>query len=206
MRTQLTSESPPPNSTEPFGLFIDAVHEFRARYANDVSALAQAVAGRLAILVAQPGWLKPEHRQPADAGFRRHLLYVAPDGGFSVQSIVWKPGQRTGPHDHVAWCVVGVYQGIEQETMYRLYQDEDGQFLVPGDRHVVRPGHAVALVPPDEDIHDVENIGDDLAVSIHVYGDDVTRHGGSSVNRWFHDVPTRAEPGGAVPARWRRLE
>ena len=38
-----------------------------------------------------------------------HLLHAEP--GFSVKALVWRPGQLTPIHDHVAWCAFGVLAG-----------------------------------------------------------------------------------------------
>lgn len=38
---------------------------------------------------------------------------------FSVVALVWRSGQQTTVHDHLAWCVVTVLCGTEQETVYR---------------------------------------------------------------------------------------
>lgn len=61
------------------------------------------------------------------------------------------------------------------------------------------------LVPPDEDIHRVENSGDTLAISIHVYGADISVLG-SSINEQFADdlVRERTTRVGAEPVSWRQ--
>ena len=46
------------------------------------------------------------------------VLHVAPDGVFSVVAVVWQPGQTIPIHDHGSWCVVGVYEGEEEEISY----------------------------------------------------------------------------------------
>lgn len=68
----------------------------------------QAIGLRLAALLAQEGWLAPEHRVPDRHGYRQNLLFVSPDRQLSIVALVWLPGQRTPIHDHVSWCVVGV--------------------------------------------------------------------------------------------------
>ena len=80
-------------------------------------------------------------------------------------ALVWKPGQATPIHDHRCWCVVGVWRGLERETTYNLHSDNGTPYLLQ--RHVVetRPGDVSVLVPPDEDIHRVENGGTELAIS-----------------------------------------
>jgi predicted metal-dependent enzyme (double-stranded beta helix superfamily) len=59
------------------------------------------------------------------------------------------------------------------------------------------------LVPPDEDIHRVENSGTSLAISVHLYGADISVLG-SSINHQFADelVRDRATPN-AAPLSWR---
>jgi predicted metal-dependent enzyme (double-stranded beta helix superfamily) len=67
-----------------------------------------------------------------------------------------------------------------------------------------RPGDVSVLVPPDEDIHRVENGGKELAISVHVYGDDISVLG-SSINEQFSEdlIRTRSWSQGTVPVSWR---
>jgi predicted metal-dependent enzyme (double-stranded beta helix superfamily) len=51
---------------------------------------------------------------------------------------------------------------------------------------VNEPGDVSGFAPPG-DIHRVRNVGDETAISIHVYGTDVSRIG-SSVRRYY-DLP-----------------
>ena len=78
------------------------------------------------------------------------------DGAYSLVAAVWRPGQRTAVHDHIAWCVVGVHRGEEHEIRYRLVDDhlvEDG--------HTVGPCGEVTVLTPPGDIHAVVNDGTD---------------------------------------------
>jgi predicted metal-dependent enzyme (double-stranded beta helix superfamily) len=147
----------------------------------------RAIALRLRGLLAQDGWLAPEHQLPGEDNYRQHLLHVSDCRGLSVVALVWRPGQRTPIHDHVSWCVVGVYRGIERETHYRLAGDR----LVQTESIEAQPGDVEALIPPAENIHVVEAAGDELTISIHVYGADIERLG-SSVYRRFDDLPVAA--------------
>jgi 3-mercaptopropionate dioxygenase len=147
-----------------------------------------AIADRLSALLAHDGWLPPEHQVPGIDSYRQHLLYVSPSRRMSVVALVWLPGQHTAIHDHVSWCVVGVYRGLEREIRYRLVEAGGRSHLEPVGSVVARPGHVEALVPPAEDIHAVTAAGDELAVSIHVYGADIELLG-SSIHRRFDDVP-----------------
>src|SRR3954447_19048234 len=90
-----------------------------ATFVRDADRLADdphAVAERLRRLLTEDGWLAPEHRLASRKGYRQHLLHVSESRRLSVVALVWLPGQRTPIHDHVSWCVVGVYRGRERET------------------------------------------------------------------------------------------
>ena len=73
---------------------------------------------------------------PLRARYQQHLLHSASDESFSMVSLVWKPAQRTPIHDHLAWCVVGVYQDGELETRYQLIDNEEQQWLEPTGSYV----------------------------------------------------------------------
>jgi predicted metal-dependent enzyme (double-stranded beta helix superfamily) len=119
--------------------------------------------------------------------YRCHILHAEPDGSFSVTALVWRPGQVTPIHDHVTWCVFGVVQGVEYEELYAV--SEDGSYLREVGRGQSGPGEVSGFAPPG-DIHRVRNCGDDIALSLHVYGADITRLG-SSVRRTY-DLPVSA--------------
>jgi predicted metal-dependent enzyme (double-stranded beta helix superfamily) len=126
--------------------------------------------------------LGAEQRVGDPSRYRQHLLHVADDGAFSLVGLVWLPGQATPIHDHLSWCVVGVHQGAEYETRYRL----DGDRLVTDGTAIAYVGDVAGLLPPG-DIHRVENHGSELAISLHVYGADL-RATGSSIRRRY-DLP-----------------
>jgi 3-mercaptopropionate dioxygenase len=115
-------------------------------------------------------------RRGDPSGYQSHLLYAEPDGTFSVSAMVWLPGQQTPVHDHVAWCVTAVLQGREHEEIFAL--DSEGQALRRTARNVNPPGSVSAFAPPG-DIHRVRNTGSTVAISMHVYGADISRLGNS---------------------------
>jgi predicted metal-dependent enzyme (double-stranded beta helix superfamily) len=166
------------------------MHPAFADFVRDVEATIddpEAIARRLQPLLAQDGWLAPEHQAPGTDRYRQHLLHVSPCRRLSVVALVWRPGQATPIHDHVSWCVVGVYRGLERETRYRVV---DGR-LERTATIDAEPGHVEALIPPAENIHLVEAGGDELTISIHVYGADIERLG-SSVYRLYDDLAPAA--------------
>ncbi len=159
-------------------------------FAADVDGLADRpheIGERLAGLLAQDGWLAPEHREPDPNAYRQHLLHVSADRRVSIVALVWLPGQRTPIHDHVSWCVVGVYEGRERELRYRAV---GGRLEEAGSIDAL-PGHVEVIVPSSEaDIHAVAAVGTEPTISIHVYGADIERRG-TSIYRRFDDWPVR---------------
>ncbi|MGZ6804634.1 MAG: hypothetical protein ACXVFU_16440 [Nocardioidaceae bacterium] len=144
---------------------------------------ASAVGELLVPVLATPGLLTDEQRRGDPERYTQHVLHVEPDGSFSVVALVWLPGQSTAIHDHVCWCTVGVYEGRESETRYRLAGTRGRRRLVESSRVVNRPGEISAVAPPG-DIHRVANAGTSTAVSLHVYGADV-RALGTSIRRTY---------------------
>ncbi|MBO1413728.1 cysteine dioxygenase family protein [Streptomyces sp. FH025] len=134
--------------------------------------------------------LTPAQREGDPRRYRQHVLHAEEDGGFSVVSLVWLPGQRTPIHDHVSWCVAGVHQGQESETRYRLVSEGRGSRLVETE-HVAGPAGTVAAFAPPGDIHLVRNGCGGTAISIHVYGADVSRLG-TSIRRVYR-LPAEQE-------------
>ena len=146
-----------------------------ARHA-DWGETAQLVADQLRLHLPSPDVLTAEQRLGSPEAYRAHTLYVEPDGSFSIVALVWRPGQITRIHDHVTWCAFGVVQGVEHEELF----DADGTMLGRSENHV---GDVSGFAPPG-DIHRVRNTADETALSIHVYGTDVTRVG-SSARRYY---------------------
>jgi len=149
---------------------------------------ADSVVAALRANLPDPAAILPVSLRRGDpAGYQSHLLYAEPDGSFSVSAMVWMPGQQTMIHDHVAWCVTGVLQGREYEEVFALA--DGGRALRLADRNV-NPAGAVSGFAPPGDIHRVRNTGDTVAISMHVYGADISRLG-NSIRREY-TLPVRA--------------
>lgn len=141
------------------------------RGASHPQALLDGVTGCLREVILERDLLTAAQKEPDPARYRQHVLHVAEDGLYSIVSLVWLPTQETPVHDHVSWCVVGVHQGVERETNYRC---DGGDCLTELGGGFNPAGTVVGLLPP-ADIHKVANGGDDLAISLHVYGADLSR-------------------------------
>jgi predicted metal-dependent enzyme (double-stranded beta helix superfamily) len=174
-----------PAGTCPEGL----VRAIRAevRLAHGWQKTADRVARALSVNLPDPADLLPaELRRGDPACYQSHLLYSEPDGSFSVSAMVWLPGQQTVIHDHVAWCVTGVLQGREDEEIFALA--DEARALRVAARNVNPAGSVSGLAPPG-DIHRVRNTGDTVAISMHIYGADISLLG-NSIRREY-TLPTR---------------
>src|SRR5215213_1425933 len=127
----LTETAPKSACTEQLGELIAAVRAI-VRAGGAQSEVGHRVAALLQPSLRTADFLLPEQMAPAADGYRQHILHVEPDGSYSIVSLVWLPGQATPIHDHVSWCVVGVHQGEEHETIYQLSGEDEEACLVAG--------------------------------------------------------------------------
>lgn len=149
------------------------------------------VAEQLRLHLPKPDLLTPEQRSGNPDHYEQNVVHVADDGSFSIVALVWLPGQATPIHDHVSWCVVGVAEGTESEVRYRLCSEcRDPHLVVAGG--VKNPTGSVCGFAPPGDIHHVRNAGTDTAVSMHVYGADISKLG-TSIRRRY-DTPVHPCP------------
>jgi 3-mercaptopropionate dioxygenase len=177
------------NTERRLGDLVSAVRA-ATRLRGDWAKTARLVADQLRLHLPGPEILTAEQRYGDPLGYRCHLLHAEPDGSFSVVALVWRPGQATPVHDHVSWCVTGVIEGSEHEQRYELRKDG---WLVQVGTSDTAAGEVVGLAPPG-DIHRVSNIRPQVAISLHIYGTDVSRLA-SSVRR-IYDQPIAADQRG----------
>jgi predicted metal-dependent enzyme (double-stranded beta helix superfamily) len=94
----------------------------------------------------------------------------------TIFSLVIPPNSITPVHDHLSWGLVGLYQGKQEETVYRrLDKGETEGFadLEIVGLHQVNRGEIYHLLPPDGDIHSVKaTTVFSPSISIHVMGND----------------------------------
>jgi predicted metal-dependent enzyme (double-stranded beta helix superfamily) len=185
--------------TTALGTFVTSMDEVVAAV-EDPHVVAARAADLLAPALEDDALLAAAHQEPFDDRYRQHVVRVHPEGRYSIVALVWRPGHATPVHDHRCWCVVGVWRGVERETTYDLQSADGREWLAVRETTICRPGDVSALVPPDEDIHLVENAGDQLAISVHVYGANIAVLG-SSINETF-ELPV-LERAPARPIAWR---
>ena len=177
-----------PPATDEYVLDTPTVRSFiadvRAAIARSASAEAacDAIRPRFAALLADPDWLAPEY--PRDAaqsgmggGIGQWLLFRAADRSLTLFSLVVPAGAQTPVHDHLAWGLVGLYRGTQDEEIYAPASNGGGLEL--RERRALAPGDFYALLPPRDDIHRVRTTSPETSVSIHLLTNDtgcVWRH------------------------------
>jgi predicted metal-dependent enzyme (double-stranded beta helix superfamily) len=116
--------------------------------------------------LAQPAWLRPEHRVGDRMSYMRHVLYVDPQDQFVITAITWLPGQVSPVHGHQVWCAFGVAEGELTEESFR----ESYGKLIPLKTGTLKAGEIAERDIYCKAIHRVSNRGAGTIVSLHVYG------------------------------------
>ena len=132
-----------------------------------------AIRGPFAELLADPAWLPREYQEPAPesgmgGGIGQWLLFRADDRSLSLFSLVVPPDAQTPIHDHLAWGLVGLYRGSQDEE---IYARRDGRLELV-ERRALAPGDFYVLIPPRDDIHRVRTTSAETSVSIHLLTND----------------------------------
>jgi predicted metal-dependent enzyme (double-stranded beta helix superfamily) len=156
--------------------FIAAVRGHIAG-AGSPEAACEAIRPAFAALLDDSEWL-PARYQEGDpesgmgGGIGQWLLFRAGDRSLTLFALVVPPGSETPVHDHLAWGLVGLYRGTQDEDVYA----ED---LTLSESRALAPGDFYALLPPRDDIHCVRTTSPETSVSIHLLTNDtgcVWRH------------------------------
>ena len=159
--------------------FIARVRESIAVGATPHEACA-LIEPTFAGLLADQTWLPDEFavanpKSGMGGGIGQWLLFRAGDGSLSLFSLVVPPGEQTPIHDHLAWGLIGLYRGEQEEDVFAA--DEHGIALDRTQR--VIPGGLYSLFPPRDDVHRVRTVSDEPSISIHLLTNDtgcVVRH------------------------------
>ena len=148
--------------------------------ASTPEAACEAIRPGFAELLADDGWLPSEYQAPVPesgmgGGIGQWLLYRAGDGSLSMFSLVVPSGSATPVHDHLAWGLVGLYRGTQEEE---IYAERNGS-VASVEVRSLEPGSFYVLIPPHDDIHRVRTTSAEASVSIHLLTNDtgcVWRH------------------------------
>lgn len=159
--------------------FVSEVHAVLESTESHADA-CEAVRPAFARLLADPDWLPDAYQLPVaesgmGGGIAPWLLYRAGDGSLSLFSLVVPAGSETPIHDHLAWGLVGLYRGTQDEE---VYAPRNGSLELVAKRALVA-GDFYVLIPPTDDIHCVRTTSPEASVSIHLLTNDtgcVWRH------------------------------
>jgi predicted metal-dependent enzyme (double-stranded beta helix superfamily) len=155
-------------------LIADVTRELRD--AADGDARCERVTPHLRRWMDGGGELPERYTQPCDGRACGHLLYTDPEGAFFVISVVFPQGTSSGVHYHGAWGVIGILQGVDEETKYaREGAPDDVRVGQPCELRTVDKIYSPAgtityLRPPHEGFHRVRAAGDAPGVSLHILG------------------------------------
>ena len=102
--------------------FVASVREAIAGAGSPAEAI-ELIRPAFAELLADPDWLPAEYREAAPesgmgGGIGQWLLHRAGDGSLSLFSLVVPAGAETPVHDHLAWGLVGLYRGSQDEEIF----------------------------------------------------------------------------------------
>jgi 3-mercaptopropionate dioxygenase len=175
-----------PLPADEYVLNTGAVREFIAEVKRRIDESASAADACDALrpmfveLLTRRDWLPEEFQRDVPesgmgGGIGQWLLYRSADRSLSLFSLVVPPGSKTPIHDHLAWGLVGLYRGTQDEEFYR---PGDGTIELTR-RRPLEPGDYYALLPPVDDVHCVRTTSDTTSVSIHLLANDtgcVARH------------------------------
>lgn len=130
--------------------------------------LPQAVCNALREHASVTGLLNMQQQVGSAERYTRHVLYSHPMGLYTVVALVWYPGQMTPVHAHYTWCSYIVLKGLMQEECF--VWDQQKKRAVMQAQVNKRPGDAQASHAGLDSVHRLQNAGDEVSISIHVYG------------------------------------
>jgi len=142
---------------------------------TDKAALVQAIIPHMQRWLEAPD-LTDEQRSPCDGRACGHLLHTANDGSFFIISVVFPQGTSSGVHYHGAWGVIGIVDGVDEETSYVRPKGPatpsvgEGCELQAMQKHHFPPASITYLLPPDQAFHRVRAVGEETGVSLHILG------------------------------------
>lgn len=158
--------------------FIGAVSRIRHEQ-EDPREIIAAIRPHFADLLADNDWLPQQYQEPVaesgmGSGIGTWLLYRAADDSLALSALVVPPGAQTPVHDHLAWGLVGLYRGTQDEDVFTRTDDgssEDAATLTIRESRALEAGDFYELLP-ETDIHRVRTTSPVTSVSLHLLGID----------------------------------
>ncbi|HEX5505863.1 MAG TPA: hypothetical protein VFW96_24815 [Thermomicrobiales bacterium] len=174
-------------SRDEFVLDTPRVHDFIARVRATIAGAAspaaaiEAIRPAFAELLHDETWLPAAYQADAPdsgmgGGIGQWLLFRSAARDLSLFSLVVPPGATTPVHDHLAWGLIGLYRGEQEETVFARRDPAapvgEREELTPVLRRTVRPREFYPLLPPTDDIHQVRTTSAVTSVSLHLLAND----------------------------------
>ena len=150
---------------------------------NPIEDVPKKIADILPEILGDRGLLTAEQKSLPPQGYGRHDVFLCPNDDFSIIAAVWPAGIVSPIHDHKTWCTFGIFEGVIQETRYRVdAAGPDGLDVLPTETVDWVAGDVAHLPVGRGDIHCMHNPTDRTAVSVHVYGGNSVKIGPNVVN------------------------
>ncbi|MBI4231828.1 cysteine dioxygenase family protein [Candidatus Peregrinibacteria bacterium] len=163
-------------TTYTFGDFISDI-EMITKVESREADIIQRISRKIQLLISsKDDFLPPQNKVHKENHYARHLLYVDRYKKFVILNNVWGPGQGTPVHDHGTWGVMGVYSNEVKVTNYLRLDDGSKQGcaeLREASGVISTVGSVTYVLPPNEEIHKVENTSTKPTITLHVYGKDI---------------------------------
>jgi len=149
-------------------------------FVSDCIQAAAETEPRLAVKeILKRAMQNPDQVAQALPATRAELIPLHTSEQLSVLKVVWAPGMRFRPHNHLMWAAIGLFGGQEDNTFYR----RSGEGLVEAGGRELLTGDVALL--GDDAIHAVANPRQAFTGAIHVYGGNITARPGRS--EWDDD-------------------
>ena len=158
------------------------IEKVRERIAGEAtpSGACEAIEPLFVEALGNHEWLPEAFQRDAPesgmgGGIGQWLLFRARDRSLCLFSLVVPAGAMTPVHDHLAWGLVGLYRGNQDEELY--LPTSGGLELTR--RRPLEPGDFYRLIPPRDDVHRVRTTSQVTSVSIHLLASDtgcILRH------------------------------
>ncbi len=154
--------------------FISGIRKEIER-ANDPAEAVESLRPLFAELLSGEGWLPKEYQSPAPesgtgGGIGQWLLFRSAARDLCLFALVVPPGAATPVHDHLAWGLVGLYRGEQEETVFTRRDETtpvgEREPLSVKLRRTVLPGDFYPLLPPGGDVHRVRTTSPETSVSV----------------------------------------
>jgi predicted metal-dependent enzyme (double-stranded beta helix superfamily) len=155
-------------------------------------ATIEALRAPFAAFLARDGWLPEPCRVPIPGKAASYALLRSNDPEYVLFSMVLPAGESTKVHNHLAWGLIGLWQGTQFEVQYRRVDDGSNPEyaeLQETERRRLERGDITRLLPPVDDIHIITTLSEIPSISIHLLGNDL----GKIRRQLFYPDERRAE-------------